>query len=89
MISERDTDWLPLAHPHLGTWPTTQACALIGNRTSDPLVHRPTLNPLNHTSQGMMLFVFEIFTKIKNLSFFLFEIDTVTLGSINMNVFAM
>ena len=23
--------WLPLAHPLLGTWTATQACALIGN----------------------------------------------------------
>ena len=23
--------WLPLTHPQLGTWPTTQACALTGN----------------------------------------------------------
>ena len=23
--------WLPLVHPLLGTWPTTQACALTGN----------------------------------------------------------
>ena len=23
--------WLPLAHLLLGTWPTTQACALTGN----------------------------------------------------------
>ena len=23
--------WLPLAHPLLGTWSTTQACALTGN----------------------------------------------------------
>ena len=23
--------WLPLAHPQLGTWPTTQVCALTGN----------------------------------------------------------
>ena len=30
--------WLPLTCPLLGTWPTTQACALIGNWTSDPLV---------------------------------------------------
>ena len=44
--------WLPHARPLLGTWPATQACALTGNRTSDPLVHRLTLNPLNHTSQG-------------------------------------
>ena len=36
----------------LGTWPTTQACAMIGNRTSDPLVCRLALSPLSHTSQG-------------------------------------
>ena len=29
---ERNTNvWLPLEHPLLGTWPTTQACALTGN----------------------------------------------------------
>ena len=44
--------WLPLTRPLLGTWPTTQACALTGNRTSDLLFHRPALNPLSHTSQG-------------------------------------
>ena len=26
--------WLPLAHPLLGTWPATQACALMGIRTT-------------------------------------------------------
>ena len=41
-----------LTHPQLGTWLTVQACALNGNLTSDPLVHRPALNPLSHTSQG-------------------------------------
>ena len=42
-----------LSHaPHWGTWPTTQACALTGNGTSDPFVRRPALNPLSHTSQG-------------------------------------
>ena len=46
--------WLLLAHPLLGTWPITQACTLTGNQTGDPLVHRPTLNPLSHTSQGTM-----------------------------------
>ena len=30
--------WLPLARPLLGMWPVTQACALTGNRTGDPLV---------------------------------------------------
>ena len=44
--------WLPLACPALGTWPTTQACALTGNRTSDLLGCRPVLNPWSHTSQG-------------------------------------
>ena len=43
--------WLPLLRPLLGTWPTTQACALTRNRTGDPLVHRTALNPLSHTSQ--------------------------------------
>ena len=42
-----------LSHtPALGTWPTTQACALTGNQTSDPLVSRLALNPLSHSSQG-------------------------------------
>ena len=40
--------WLPLMRPLLGMWPATQACALTGNRTSDPLVqstepHQPGL----------------------------------------------
>ena len=43
---------LPLKHPLLGTWPATQACALTGNRTSDPLICRLALNPPSHTSEG-------------------------------------
>ena len=31
-MCERYIDRLPLAHPQLGTWPATQACALTGNR---------------------------------------------------------
>ena len=51
--SERNINvWLLLENPLLGTWPTTQACALTGNRTGDPLVLRLALNPLSHTSQG-------------------------------------
>ena len=41
---ERDRNinvWLPLMWPPLETWPTTQACALSGNRTRDPLIHSP------------------------------------------------
>ena len=52
---ERNIDvWLPLMCPLLGTWLTTLECALTGNRTSNPLVHRPALNPLSHTSQSCM-----------------------------------
>ena len=47
--------WLPPTCPLLGTWPTTQACALTGNGTGDPFVHRPALNPLSHTSRGKFL----------------------------------
>ncbi|KAF6095131.1 hypothetical protein HJG60_012098 [Phyllostomus discolor] len=43
---ERNIYQLLLACPQLGTWPTTQACALIGNGTSDLSVCRPVLNPL-------------------------------------------
>ena len=32
---------LPLMWPPLGIWPATQACALIGNWTADPLVCSP------------------------------------------------
>ena len=55
MEGERDRNinvWFPLTHPLLGTRPATQACALTGNRTCDPLVHRSVPNPLSHTSQG-------------------------------------
>ena len=43
---------MPLACPKLGTWPTTVACALTGDPTSDPLTHTPATNPLGHMSQG-------------------------------------
>ena len=45
--------WVPLKRPLPGTCPATQACALTGNQTSDPLVCRLVLNPLSHTSQGV------------------------------------
>ena len=44
--------WLPLTCLHLGTWPSTQARALTGNRTGNPVVHRLALNLLTYTSQG-------------------------------------
>ena len=42
--------------PPLGTWPVTKACALTGDRTSNPLVCRLMLNPQSHTSQGSFYF---------------------------------
>ena len=48
--------WFPLTCPQLGSWPATQACALTGNWTDDPLVGRPALNPLSYTSQGVKQF---------------------------------
>ena len=48
---ERNIDvWLPLVCLQLGTWPATQACALPGNRTCDPLIHRPAFNPARAVS---------------------------------------
>ena len=56
--------WLPLARPLTGTWPATQTCALTRNQTGDPLVHRPALNPLSHTSKGSPCFC----TSARNLA---------------------
>ncbi|KAF6088460.1 hypothetical protein HJG60_008285 [Phyllostomus discolor] len=52
---------LPLECPQLGNWPTTQACALTGNQTSDPV-----FNPLSHTSQGWTLTSLIQFRRIQN-----------------------
>ena len=54
-------------YPLLGTWPATQACALTGNQTGDPLVPKPVLNPLSRTSQGCMYYFnkYSSRTKIK------------------------
>ena len=51
---ERNISQLPLTRPQLGTWLATQACALSGNRTNEPLVRRLALNPLSHRSQGFL-----------------------------------
>ena len=44
--------WLPLTRPLLGPQPAFQPCALTGNQAGNPLIYRPALNPLSHTSQG-------------------------------------
>ena len=51
--------WLLLMCPLLGTWPTTQACALTWEWTSDPLLCGPALNPLTPARAS-----FEDFLKI-------------------------
>ena len=61
--------WLPLTCPLLGTWPATQAFALTGNWTNDPLVRRPVLNPLSYTSQGSIA-IFQEYSPKPTLPFF-------------------
>ena len=53
-ICKRNINQLPLTHPKLGSRPTTHACALTGNQTSNLLVHRLALSPL---SQGRIFFL--------------------------------
>ena len=53
-MCKRHNNWLPPAIPLLGTWPETQACALTGNWSDNPLVHSLALNLLSHTSQGLL-----------------------------------
>ena len=47
----------------LGTWPATQACALTGNQTCDPLVGRPALNP-----PARAQIHFSVFEKLSSIS---------------------
>ena len=49
------------------TWSTTQECTLTGNQTGNPLVHRLALNPLSHTSQGLMTTILKRAIEIKHL----------------------
>ena len=49
-------------------WPTTQVCALTGYQTSDPLIHRPALNPVSHNSQGcLVLFWQHLYKSIQDM----------------------
>ena len=55
-MCERSMDGLPPARPQLGTWPSTQACALTGNQNNDLSVCRPALTPLSHTTRAKFIF---------------------------------
>ena len=58
---EKHQLWLPHAHPSLGTWPTTQACALDWKLNRRPFgsIRRWVLDPLSHTSQGCIQYYWE------------------------------
>ena len=60
--------WLPLMCPLLGTWPTTQACALTGNRTGDPLVH--SLHSIHWAKPARAVFLICISLIINNADHF-------------------
>ena len=50
--------WLLLMHSLLGTWPTTQACALDWELNWWPFGSQASTQPLSHTSQGCIFFSF-------------------------------
>ena len=60
------------------TWPTTHTCTLTGNWTCNPLVCRPMLNPLSHTSQGWNGFSYLYFTDRGDVSVTLNSLTKVT-----------
>ena len=47
--------------PLLATWPATQACALTGNQTSDPLVHRLAGAQSTEPHQPGLEFIFDVY----------------------------
>ena len=51
-MCQRNIDWLPLAQSQLGTWLTTQTCALTRNRITNLSVCGMMPNPLSHTNWG-------------------------------------
>ena len=49
--------WLPLICPQLGTLPIVQACAVTGNGTDSPLVHRPVAQSTASHQPGLISFI--------------------------------
>ena len=62
--------WLLLVHSLLETRLATQAHALTGNQTSDPLVCRSVLNPLSHTSQGSKYSLFDTIYLLRHFFYY-------------------
>ena len=73
---KRNIDGLPLATPisPMGTWLTTQACAMTGNQAGDLLFHSPALSPLSHTSQGICSLVSMKLHSYRSFAYFLFPL---------------
>ncbi|KAF6086237.1 hypothetical protein HJG60_008432 [Phyllostomus discolor] len=67
--------WLPITCPLLGSWPGL----LTRNQTGDPLVCRPALNPLSHTSQGLIFSENQIYFHL--LVFPLFHLSLIFIHS--------
>ena len=61
-MCKRNIDLLPLTRPQPGTWPTTQACALTGNRTGDLAVSGTMPNLLSHARQSWNVNFFRVET---------------------------
>ena len=69
--------------PPTGDLAATQTCALTGNRTDDPLVHRLALNPLSHTSRGRAQFLIGTFViLLLNCKSSLYNLNTNLLSDI-------
>ena len=49
--------WLPLSHLPTGDLASNPGMCPEGASTGDPLVHRPALNPLSHTSWATIFFL--------------------------------
>ena len=82
----RETSIGCLLHtPPLGTWSATQACAVIGNRTSNLLVCRLVLSPLSHTTQGWKSFLFNYWHVINIL--FVYVCTCIKHSSLFTNVY--
>ena len=50
--------------PYWGPGTQPRHVSLTGNPTGDPLVHRPALNPLSHTSQGWKVYLISEVTDV-------------------------
>ena len=80
---------LPLTCPLQGTWPATQAYSLTGNGTGDPLICRKALNPLSHTSQGLIILLKSVGSAVKFLlSFKILDLEVLFILTFLQRIFS-